>query len=317
MSHRRTKSVFSAFFALLLFVCSIFSFAAPASALSAYQSNLLVSPGDITLGRLEPGKIYESEFRVKNIGTEKLNYRVYVTPYYEQGEEGEKVYTVSNHYTYLSEWISFDKTEGSLAPNASELVTFRAAIPENVAGGAQNAAIMVETNDSIDNSKVVSASGRVALILFSQINGETNACGKIIDKNIPGLLLNPPIVASGRVENCGNLDLNVKYTMEVSPIFSNEVIYTNEENPTYLATLPETRRYTKVEWEGAPSIGIFKVKLAVEYNGQTENLEKIVIVCPLWLIMLIIAFIGAVIFFLISRCRSRKNNKTGGEKRSK
>ena len=309
MLRRRIKEIFSALFAVIVTIVFVAVNATPTYALSAYQSNLLVSPGDITLGHLDPGKTYESEFQVKNIGTEKLNYHIYVTPYYEQGEEGEKVYTVSNNYTYLSEWVTFSQTEGTLESQASELITFRVKIPEDAAGGAQNAAIMVETNDSIDNSKAVSASGRVALILFSQINGEVNACGKIIDKNIPSLLLKPPIFAAGRVENCGNIDLNVKYEMEVSSIFSDDIIYTNEEAPTVLATLPETRRYTKIEWEGSPSFGIFKVKLKVTYNGQTEELNKIVLVCPLWLIVLTITFIGAVVFWLVYRNRSRKTSK--------
>ncbi len=316
MTHCHVKSVFTAFAATLMLGISVLSGTAPAYA-AEYKQNLLVSPGDISLGKLEPGKTYESEFKVKNIGTEKLSYRVYVTPYYERGENGEQAYDISNHYTYLSEWVTFSKKEGSLAPQTSETVTFRVKVPDGTAGGSQNAAIMVETNDAIDNTKVVSASGRVALILFSNIDGETNACGKIVDKNIPSLLLAPPIMASGRVENCGNLDLNVKYIMEVYPIFSNEAIYTNEEKPTVLATLPETRRFTQIDWEGTPSFGLFKVKLAITYNGNTEELERIVLVCPLWLIVLVIVFIGAVIFWLVSRNRSRQVakqvNKGSGE----
>ena len=271
--------------------------------------HLLVSPASHTLGQLEPGKSYESTFIVKNIGTEKISFNVYPAPYYEDGENGDKTYDVMNNYTHLSEWITFDINEGTLEPNETRKVTYRVKVPTGTAGGAQNAAIMVESNDAIDETKVVSASSRIALILFSQVSGETNACGKILDKNIPGLLLNPPIIASGRVENCGNVDLNVKYAMSVYPIFSDEEIYTNEEDPLVLATLPETRRFTSVDWEGTPSFGLFKVKLDITYAGNTETIEKIVLVCPLWLIVLIIVFVGAMVFWLVSKNRERKNSK--------
>lgn len=305
MAKRHFKTVFAAFAAsLMLSISGIFG-VMPASA-EEYKTYLLVSPGSMDLGYLDPGKTYEADFKVKNIGTENLNYRVYATPYYEEGEKGDKVYNVTNNYTYLSEWVTFNKTEGTLKPQDSETITYRIKVPANTAGGSQNAAIMVETADSTDDTKVVSAAGRVAMIVLSHINGDTNACGKIVDKNIPSLLLNPPITASGRVENCGNLDLNVKYVMEVYPLFSNEALYTNEENPTMLATLPETRRYTSLEWEGTPSFGLYRVKLTVTYNGNTETAEKIVLVCPLWLIVLVIVFIGAVIFWLVSRNRARK-----------
>lgn len=299
------KMFATAFIAVLMLGVSVIAGTAPVYA-AEYKTNLLVSPGDLTLGRLDPGKTYESEFKVKNIGTDDLHYHIYAAPYYEEGENGDQVYNISNNYTHLSEWITFSKKEGTLKPQSGETITFRVKVPADVAGGSQNAAIMVETNDSIEDTKVVSASGRVALILFSHVNGETNACGKIVDKNIPALLLSPPIMVTGRVENCGNLDLNVKYVMEVYPIFSDEAIYTNEENPMVLATLPETRRFTRVDWEGTPSFGLFKVKMTITYNDQTETLEKIVLVCPLWLIVLVIVFIGATIFWLVSRNRSRK-----------
>ena len=185
-------------------------------------------------------------------------------------------------------------------------ISYRVKVPSNAVGGAQNAAIMVETDTPLKSKGTVSASARAALILFSQVNGEINECGKIVDKNIPTLLLNPPITASGRVENCGNIDLNVKYVMDVYSLFGSEPIYSNESDPKILATLPETRRYTNVKWEGTPAFGIFNVRLSITYAGKVEKLEKLVIVCPLWLIVLIIVFIGAVVFWLVSRSRSRK-----------
>lgn len=309
MTYRHIKSVVATFVAsLVLSISGIFG-TAPAHADEQLPVHLLVSPASITLGQLEPGKSYDGDFIVKNIGSEKASFNIYASPYYEQGENGDKTYNVSNKYTYLSEWITFDVKEGSLEPGKTQKVNYHVKVPSGVAGGAQNAAIMVESTDAVRSGDVVGASSRIALILFSQVAGETNACGKIIDKNIPSLLLNPPISASGRVENCGNLDLNVKYVMRVFPIFSDEEVYTNEEDPKILATLPETRRYTSLEWEGTPSFGLFKVKLDITYNGNTETIEKIVLVCPLWLIILVLVFIGAVVFWLVSKNRGRKEAK--------
>ncbi len=310
MTRGHFKTVFAGFAASFMVAVSGVFGVTPASAAKAPETYLLVSPASQTLGKLEPGKTYENTFLVKNIGTETTNFKIYPAPYYEEGEDGEKTYTVTNNYTYLSEWIKFDIERGTLKPQESVKVTYRVKVPAGTAGGAQNAAIMVESEDTKDSSKVVSASSRIAMILFSQVNGETNACGKIVYKSISNLLLNPPIIASGRVENCGNIDLNVKYVMEVFPLFSDEPVYSNENQPKILATLPETRRYTALEWENTPSFGLYKVKLSITYNGETEKIEKIVLVCPLWLIVLIIVFIGALIFWLVSRSRERKEKKS-------
>lgn len=292
---------------LILSFSGIFGIA-PAYA-DGIDTHLLVSPASQELGELKPGQSYEGEFLVKNIGNKAFKYKVYVAPYYVQGDNYDPTYETINSYTRISEWFTFDKTDGSLDVQEQETVKYKVKVPENVPGGSQNAAIMVETDNSVDETKTVSSSTRIAMIVYSTIDGETDVCGKIIDKTIPTFLFHPPITASGRVENCGNTDLNVTYTFHVYPLFSDEEIYSNEEQPVKLATIPKTRRYTNLEWEGTPSFGIFKVKLDVNYAGINESIEKIVIVCPLWLVVLIIVFIGAVVFWLVSRNRERKNKK--------
>ena len=302
MTKRHFKTIFAAVAATLM-LC--LSGAAPVFA-EEYPIHLMVSPASQTLGKLEPGKSYEGKFSVRNVGTEEFDYKVYATPYTVQDEEYNPEYTTTNNYTYIAEWFTFSKTTGHLDPRGEEEISYTVKVPANAAGGAQNAAIMVETEDSVDPSKTVSATSRVGIITYSQIDGVTNPCGKIIEKKVPSLLLNPPISASALVENCGNIDLNVKYVFTVTPLFSSEPVYTNEDSPKVLATLPETRRYTNLEWENSPSIGIYKTKLSVTYNGKTEDIEKIVLICPLWVIILVIVFIGAVVFWLVSRNKERK-----------
>lgn len=306
MTKFNIKTMLAGFFtALALTGIGAFN-AKPVHAEEKFPYYLLISPAKKSLGEMDPGKTYEGSFLVRNVGTENFDFKVYTTPYHEEDENGKQTFSTSNKYTYLSEWVTFDRTSGSLKPQTEMTINYRVKVPSNAVGGAQNAAIMVETDTPVDNKKTVSASARAALILFSQVNGDIKECGKIVDKNIPSLLLNPPISVSGRVENCGNIDLNVKYVMEVYPIFSGEPIYSNESDPKVLSTLPETRRYTNLKWEGTPSFGIFKTRLSITYAGKVEKLEKIVVICPLWLIVLVLVFIGAVVFWLVSRSRSRK-----------
>lgn len=312
MAKSHFKTVFgSSIIALALSLSGIFG-VTPVNA-AEKPIYLWVSPASQDIGNLEPGSTYNGKFTVQNSGTESFHYKVYASPYYVETKEDTSdyspTYSVSNKYTYISEWFTFSKTTGYLESGKNEEIEFTVKVPNDVAGGAQNAAIMVETEDSADGESTVQATVRVGSIVYSTVNGDTNYCGKIVDKNIPTLLINPPIVASGRVENCGNVDLNVRYVMTVTPLFSSDPVYTNEEDPAVYATLPETRRYSSLQWDGTPAFGIFNVKLDVTYNNETETIEKLVIVCPLWLIILIIVFIGAVVFWLVSRNRERKAKK--------
>lgn len=283
MAKRHLKTVFgSSILALALSISGFFG-VAPVHA-AEKPVYLWVSPASQDIGNLDPGSTYTGKFIVQNSGTDSFHYKVYAAPYYVNSDNSDgysPVYTVSNKYTYISEWFTFSKETGFLESGKNEEIEFTVKVPNDVAGGAQNAAIMVETEDTADGESTVQPTIRVGSVVYSTVNGETNYCGKIVDKNIPTLLINPPIIASGRVENCGNVDLNVRYVMTVTPLFSNDPIYTNEEDPSIYATLPETKRFSSINWDGTPAFGIFNVKLDITYNEETETIEKMVIVCPL------------------------------------
>lgn len=308
-----TKGHFKTFFssvlaALLLSFLGVFN-TAPVMA-DEHPIYLWVSPATQNLGKLEPGASYEGKFVVQNSGTEDFSYKVYATPYYVTNESYNPTYEVDNNYTQIVNWFTFSKETGHLNPQENEVINFTVKVPSNAPSGGQNATIMVETQDSVEKSAVVKATVRVGSIVYSNVSGNTKECGEIVEKNIPMLFLEPPITASGLVKNCGNVDLDVEYKMSVYPLFSDEEIYTTEENPIVLTTLPETRRYTKITWDNSPSIGFYKVVLEAKYNGNTERIEKIVLICPLWIIILVIVFIGAMVFWLVSRNRERKAKKT-------
>ena len=154
---------------LILSFSGIFGIA-PAYA-DGIDTHLLVSPASQELGELKPGQSYEGEFLVKNIGNKAFKYKVYVAPYYVQGDNYDPTYETINSYTRISEWFTFDKTDGSLDVQEQETVKYKVKVPENVPGGSQNAAIMVETDNSVDETKTVSSSTRIAMIVYSTIDG--------------------------------------------------------------------------------------------------------------------------------------------------
>ena len=128
----------------------------------------------------------------------------------------------------------------------------------------------------------------------------------MIENKIPTFLFNPPISASSIVENTGNTHANVKYVLQVYPFFGDEEVYTNEEDPTTLVLLPDTRRLNTVSWEGAPSLGIFRVKQTVSFWDETSTTEKLVFLCPIWFIFIVLLIIFCAIFWIVSRVRNRK-----------
>ena len=56
-----------------------------------------------------------------------------------------------------------------------------------------------------------------------------------------------------------------------------------------------------ISWDGAPHLGIFKVKQTVKFLGETKTTEKLVFICPIWLLFIILAIIFLIIFLIVNR----------------
>ena len=154
----------------------------------------------------------------------------------------------------------------------------------------------------------VAVNHRVALLVFSEVEGNTRREGQVLETKIPTILFNPPITATSLVENTGNVHATAYYTLQVFPLFSDEEVYTNEENPATLTIPPETQRFNSISWDGAPQLGIFRVRETVTILDDTQTIEKIVFLCPIWFLFLILLILFFVIFWLVSRARSRKSS---------
>lgn len=81
--------------------------------------------------------------------------------------------------------------------------------------------------------------------------------------------------------------------------------------------LPETTRYITQKWDEAPAVGIFRVRQTVYYDS-TDNepsiTEKIVIICPIWLMFVILFVIFALIIYFVAKAKARKKAAKRAEK---
>lgn len=297
--------IFFAFFFLLLS-------SNPTYAAERQKVFLQVSPSTQQLGGLQPGETREGSFKVQNIGSGPFDFKVYASAYEVKDENYDPVFNVSKDRLKIANWFTFSQDKGHLESDTEVTINYVIKVPQDAPGGGQYGAIMVETEKDKNSNSNIQAISRVGMIIYSHVNGQINNCTKILENKLPTLLFNPPIFGETRAENCGNVDTELKISLKVYPFFSKEEIYSNEEKPTAVNTLPNTKRYYKETWTNSPSIGIFNVEQTIKYGSETKTERKMIIICPVWLIILIILFILSVIFWLIARNRERKKlNPTG------
>lgn len=261
---------------------------------------------------LQPGETYEGSFKVIDQASndEDLNFAMTVGPF-SVDDDYNLIYENNGDYSQMVDWVTLDKYNGTVSPNESMTIHYTIKVPEDAPAGGQYAAIkaMTVNDDELGSTDESSANVKVeygvAYTIYAEIAGETHKSGKILNTNVPSFLLSGDISGAASIENTGNVHGDAKYTLQVFPLFSSEEVYTNEEAPEVHTILPGKTRYEEISWENTPDVGIFNVIYTVEFEGVTEQVSKMVIKCPIWLLFLIFFIIAAIIIWIVVRVRNR------------
>lgn len=305
---RRFSKIFGAF---LLVAAMLSGTVAPALAAEDERPEyrLQISPASQDIGELKPGATYTGSLKVQNTGTKAFEFKVYATPYSVKDEDYSPDYTTETNYSTISNWITFSEESGTVESDHEKEITFTIKVPTDVAAGGQYAMIAVEmvNNEEVSGSTGVSAIRRVGMLLYANIEGQTRKTGSVVENKVPSFLFKPPVSVTSIVENIGNTHAKVKYVLQVYPLFGDEEVFTNEEDPVTVTLLPETRRFNTLSWEGAPQLGIFRVKQTISFWDEISTTEKIVFLCPIWFLFIILLLIFLIIFWIVSRIRSRRD----------
>jgi len=267
---------------------------------------------------LVPGEEFNGSIEVSNSANSPsdLKYSVTVAPYgFVKDENGKTDYedldvdTVTS-YNQMKDWSKLGKDEGTVKPNEVDVVPFVIEVPEDAPAGGQYAAIIVQNDTNSDKESEgdlsIQETVRFASSIFAEVAGETRMKGAILENNIPAFNLSSPLKASSTVRNDGNVHTNAKYTLQVWPLFSDEEVCTNEENATESLIMPETER-VHIEECNLPAIGIFRAKQTVEIFGEKSEMEKTILMCPLWLLFLIVFVIVALVIWIVTKVKGKNS----------
>ncbi len=268
---------------------------------------------------LVPGETYRGSITVSNSNnsTSDLRYAASVGSFSQgHSEENNDDYGDVDlgrvtSFNQIMNWITIDNETGIVEKNENRAVTFTINVPYDAPAGGQYASIIVRNDTgSGSNSEGINIKENFQFgsIIYAEVAGNTIDTGEILNNEVPSFIFDgSSFKATSRVKNTGNVHTDAEYTLQVWPLFSGEEICTNEENPDKSLVLPGTERYHAQSCK-LPTFGIFNVKQVVKIFDKESVVEKMVIVCPVWLMFIIIFGILLIIFYIIAKAKKRKND---------
>lgn len=286
----------------------------PVAALEAGDIVMSATPSEQDL-ELQPGETSDGYITVTNIGRLAFELRASVSPFRVANDDYTPDYSTDTSYTRLSNWIKLEQDSYHLEPGQKTRINFTVTVPEGVAGGGQYAAIMLQSDSGIkEEGSAVNVNARIAAVLYGHVNGgEMRAEGELVDHSLPGFMFNDKFAVSQTVRNSGNTDFKVAQKLTVTNFFTNRDVINPDSvsedgqalGYSNYTVLPGTSRTGILNWQDAPKLGLFRVTQEISFLDQEYTFSQLVLICPTWLLVLVIALIIAIIISLIIKIRRK------------
>lgn len=268
---------------------------------------------------LVPGEKYHGTVSVVNPSPDKNNkvsFEIFVAPFSVNGTEYTINFEEKNDYSQIVDWTSLGVTSGTLVSEEILEIPFTVDVPKDVAGDGQYMAFIMrlKENEPEKNGYQITSRHQAASILYASVDGEERLEGKVLENKVPGFVFDSQISASSLVENSGNVHTHITYNLDVYSLFSDEIVYSNKDNPKENIILPGTTLFSNSTWDETPELGFFRVVQTISGFSDTSVVEKTVFVCPTWFLTAWLILIFGGIFGIFMGSRLRKKSEKRAEK---
>lgn len=268
-----------------------------------------ISPTTLKLG-LNPGEQISGSFKVLNVGTTPIKYRVYVSDFRINNEEYEKNFDPAPTVSSPVSWFKISGGTKELAPNDNADFKYTISIPANIVPRGYYAAIFAETLPPQTSTTGVARVKRVGTLVYLTVKGGSVEKGKFLSFDTKSWYHQKPVKSAIRIQNDGNVHFDVQGDIQLKNVFGKTVSQTNIQG----TLLPATIRKFQPELTVNQPFGIYKVEGNVKFLGQAHKLGPrwILVGSLLWIglvIILFIVWVVALIYWIKRRGRRKKNKK--------
>ena len=268
--------------------------------------------------RLEPGEVYEGSLKVFTPADMEGNfhYKVELAPYNVSGTDYEADLSTQSNRSRILGWIEFAEPTGVLGPNETKEIHYTIRVPEDAPGGGQYAVILVGSDEQ--DSSAANGGGmniqnvyQMGSVIYAQVLGEIQRGGSIDKNEVPGFVAVMPIRTLIELTNTGNIHETAKIEIKVNNFLNGAQIYPAEgdEGSVDEMIMPETTRAVVKEINDLSPLGIYEVTQTVDYLGEHSSVTQVVLACPIWFMLMVLALIGGIITGIVFAVKNHKKKK--------
>ncbi len=265
----------------------------PVGAAQALQG-IGISPTHHKLS-LAPGASQSGVLTIINDGSNDITYRLYATDYRVKGEEYTSDFSTLNTNAQVSamSWFKLPKNTAVIKAHEQKDVAYSVTAPPNAAVGGHYAAVFVETVPPPNPGGTrIARIDRIGSLFYLAVEGALQERGEVLGLEVPWLQSTPPIRASLRVRNDGNVHFTTEGSLQLAGLFGN----IGKPVPLRGEILPGTTRRIQRELPSQSPLGLYKVTARAQYLGKTVDQSSWVLLMPR-LTFLIVS--GTVLLLLI------------------
>jgi hypothetical protein len=298
--------VFSSSYALALFGDT------PEAKAAQGGTSITISPSTQKIDIIA-GQTYKGKFTVYNTSEFAFTATFSVSPYHVSNGDYNADFTTINDYTTIKDWVHFSQDSVRIESGDKAVIAYDVVVPpKGSPTPGQYAVIFAETEpDPSTGGTSVTLSQRVGMLLFAKSAVGAKIEGEPYDLKVQSLYVDKEIDTTFKAINRGNVDAPANYSLNVQSLFGKEMYNssTAKDAKSQSLILPQTYRTINQNWESVPTWGIYHVNLKADFNGNEQTKNSYVIVCPIWLLICIIAFIVLVIVTIVLMIVSKKRSK--------
>ncbi|MBR3324151.1 hypothetical protein IKG24_01250 [Candidatus Saccharibacteria bacterium] len=280
-------------------------------------NKFIVSPMSQTIS-LKAGETYQGTLSVSNPAdaTEDFYFKVAVSPYSITDDSYTPDFETTSEWSNIVNWTKLDVDTGVLKPNETKKINFTIKVPESASAGGQYMMIGVSSdpNANTDSGTTVRDVYEMASLVLAEIDGKTVHDGRIISNSLPGFVATGVPKTEVVASNNGNIHEIITTTITIKNVFTgqNMIEADGEKNVYETVVMPGSTRTVTRDLEGLPQLGIFEVEQSVSYLGDNSSTSTILVLCPIWFIVLVIATVASIVGMICYglHLKHKKNQKS-------